>query len=200
MLTYRWNENFDFVDEVCKKFPIWVKLPSLPMVYWGEDSLSRICSVIGVPMCADECTSGAKRLTYARVRVEVDVTQKLLTEIQVENGDGRMFKQRVIYEWIPYFYLTCHEVGHVYGNVGKQEKRWVPKKKPDLPPVTPTETVGEKNSDNEGAWAAAVKVARSRTRQAPARASALQKLDNEFRVLQEGLQLVLEEKGSTSSI
>lgn len=103
VLTYRWTEEFDFVNEVFKKFHVWVKLPSLQMVYWGEDSLSRICSVIGVPMCADVCTSGAQRLTYARVRVEVDVTKQLVTEVQVENGDGRMFKQRVIYEWVPYF-------------------------------------------------------------------------------------------------
>lgn len=37
----RWNEEFDFRMEVLAKFPIWFRLPSLPLVCWGQDSLSK---------------------------------------------------------------------------------------------------------------------------------------------------------------
>lgn len=42
--------EFDFTQEVMKKFHVWVKLPNLPLSCWGDESLSHIVCVIGVPL------------------------------------------------------------------------------------------------------------------------------------------------------
>ncbi|XP_021734544.1 uncharacterized protein LOC110701237 [Chenopodium quinoa] len=49
-----WSEKFDFHAEVLRTVPIWVKLPNLPLNCWGVDTLSKLGSVLGVPLCADE--------------------------------------------------------------------------------------------------------------------------------------------------
>lgn len=70
----------------------------MPYTCWTLESLSRRSSVIGSPRFVDECTSRVKGISYARVRVEVDVTQEIRTKIYVETLDSRMQYQRVIYE------------------------------------------------------------------------------------------------------
>lgn len=98
ILVYSWKMDFDFVSQVLKRFPVWVRLPCLPLSFWGGDSLSKIASVMGVPLCADDCTSNVKRITYARLRIEVDVTNPILTVIHIENANRRVFKQKAYYE------------------------------------------------------------------------------------------------------
>ena len=63
MIIKPWTANFNFRNEVLKVIPIWIKLPNLPLNCWSEDSLSRIGSLIGVPLYADECTSKALRVS-----------------------------------------------------------------------------------------------------------------------------------------
>lgn len=37
-----------------KSVPVWVKLPRLPVKYWGEKTLSAICSLLGDPLMTDK--------------------------------------------------------------------------------------------------------------------------------------------------
>lgn len=74
LVIKKWSSNFDFHDEVLRVILVWFRLPRLPLHYWGEESLSRITSVLGVPLLADECTTSQLRLSYARVLVEIDIT------------------------------------------------------------------------------------------------------------------------------
>lgn len=50
----------------------------------GADSQSRIASVVGVPKFDDDCTSRQKRLQFARVLFEVDVTVPSIDELLIE--------------------------------------------------------------------------------------------------------------------
>lgn len=77
VLIYKWSPEFGFKNEVMKKFSVWIRLRELPYNCWSEESLSRISSVLGTPLCADDYTSTMKRISYARVRVEVDVTKEI---------------------------------------------------------------------------------------------------------------------------
>lgn len=72
-----WVANFCFEKEVLKEIPLWIRLPKLPLTCWSGDSLSHICSVIGKPICANECTTEQKWISYARLLVEVDITTNL---------------------------------------------------------------------------------------------------------------------------
>lgn len=98
MIVKEWVMNFSLEKEILKEVPLWIHLPNLPLNCWSVDSLSRIGSVIGVPVCADECTSLQKRISYARLLVEVDVTQPLKYEVKVEGENGEVVDQKVYYE------------------------------------------------------------------------------------------------------
>lgn len=66
-------------------------------------------------MFADECTSKGLRISFARVLVEIDVTQDLPKEVMVEDPNGRYFKQRVMYEWLPPYCKKCSMLRHNFG-------------------------------------------------------------------------------------
>ncbi|XP_021767734.1 uncharacterized protein LOC110732124 [Chenopodium quinoa] len=83
-----WSKKFDFHAEILRTVPIWVKLPNLPLNCWGVDTLSRLGSVLGVPLCADECTSKHLRVSFARLLIEVDVTKTLPKNIYVPESGG----------------------------------------------------------------------------------------------------------------
>jgi len=83
-----------------------------PLNCWGEDSLSRIGSILGVPLYADECTTHQYRISFARLLIEMDVTKELPKEVQIEDVHGKVFKQQVMYDWTPPFCGKCKMVGH----------------------------------------------------------------------------------------
>lgn len=130
-----WVAGFCFEKEVLREIPLWVRLPKLPLNCWSGDSLSRIGSVLGKPICADECTSKQQRISYARLLVEVDVTKPLLYKVQIEGENGMMVEQKVYYEWVPLFCQKCHKVGHICKDQKKdtampnQKQQWLPKDK-----------------------------------------------------------------------
>lgn len=88
MIVKDWVPNFCFEDEVLKEVPLWIRLPKLPLDCWSGDSLSRIGSVIRRPICADECTIEQRRISYALMLVEVDITKPLIYKVQVEGETG----------------------------------------------------------------------------------------------------------------
>ncbi|XP_060182421.1 uncharacterized protein LOC132612097 [Lycium barbarum] len=77
MVLKPWTVDFDLSKEFPTEIPLWITMPNLPMSCWSYQSLSRITSTIGKPLFADECTSRQKRISYARVLVEVNFTRLL---------------------------------------------------------------------------------------------------------------------------
>lgn len=142
-----WTPKFNFNDEMLRTVPLWVRFPDLPLHCWSKDSLSRLGSAIGSPLYADECTSKQLRVSFARLLVEVDVTKTLTKEIPIEFEEGDIVEQKVIYEWVPPFCVTCNKVGHncafkpkpkpnKQNRKKRQKKMWVPKA-PGPAPVPP---------------------------------------------------------------
>ncbi|CAO2841428.1 unnamed protein product [Amaranthus hypochondriacus] len=122
MIVKKWTRNFDFREEIMRVIPVWVRLPGLPLHCWGEETLSRIVSAVGVPILADDCTAKQLKVSYARVLVEVDITQEFVKEIIVRDNVGKEFTQKAIHEWRPYFCKKCNKIGHVCKeNEGKLE-------------------------------------------------------------------------------
>ncbi|KAK6791272.1 hypothetical protein RDI58_010353 [Solanum bulbocastanum] len=83
LILKNWTEDFDADQEFPTKIPIWVKFPNLPMNCWDCDSLSRIASAIGISVFADECTTNQRRISFAIMLVEVNVTKPLPDKINV---------------------------------------------------------------------------------------------------------------------
>ncbi|XP_010687419.1 uncharacterized protein LOC104901529 [Beta vulgaris subsp. vulgaris] len=148
-----WLPSFNFHSEILKVIPIWVKFPNLPLHYWSDDSLSRIGSLLGVPIYADECTSKALRVSFARVLIEMDITKEIPKEIQIVEPNGVTFAQKVTYDCLPPFCSKCSMIGHNCESLQakaktqvKVIKKWVPKVLPTAERTEPVtnEVVTEK--------------------------------------------------------
>lgn len=53
VIVKKWSVEFDLRAEVLIRLSVWFQLPKLPLVCWSKDSLSRIGSLLGKPMCAE---------------------------------------------------------------------------------------------------------------------------------------------------
>jgi hypothetical protein len=98
MLLRNWKPNFCLKRDMLRTLPIWIKLPQLPLYLWGARSLSKIGSALGNPLVTDECTAHMLKISYARMLVEVDVTQALPHDITIRDNEGNTMKQSVEYE------------------------------------------------------------------------------------------------------
>ena len=79
----------------------------------GAKSLSRIGGLFGVPVIADECTTNQRRVSYARVLIEVDVSKPLPKVIPVEDKEDHVDDQAFFIKWVPYFCQKCRALGHI---------------------------------------------------------------------------------------
>lgn len=127
-----WSESYRFENDVLKTMPLWIRLPNLPLHYWSIDSLSRIGSLLGTPICADDCTTGQKRISFARMMVEMDISKPLPKFVTIE-AHGQVRSQPVWYEWAPPFCTKCGVAGH---NCEAQQKKGAPPKRIWRPKAT----------------------------------------------------------------
>ena len=60
------------------------------MEFWKEKGLSYIATMIGNPLHVDHITATCKRIDYARVCIEIDADDDLISEfeLEVENEAG----------------------------------------------------------------------------------------------------------------
>ncbi|XP_060172613.1 uncharacterized protein LOC132603526 [Lycium barbarum] len=107
-----WEHEFQFQPELLRIVPLWVQLPRLPILYWADDNLSRIASCLGKSVCADQLTAQIGRVSYARVLIEMDITQPLPEVLIIEEADGVLRYQEVKYEWRPNVCYGCLKLGH----------------------------------------------------------------------------------------
>lgn len=125
LVLKKWSPEFDFKQEQLTVLPIWIKLPSLPLQFWGRRSLGKIASVVGRPLHTDECTINQTRVGFARILVDVDISQAAVKSIRPKTSSGKIFEQPVTYEWFPSFCQKCQKLGHVCGQ--EQVVRNVPR-------------------------------------------------------------------------
>ncbi|XP_075079903.1 uncharacterized protein LOC142165191 [Nicotiana tabacum] len=114
MVLKDWDPNFQMQNESMRIVPIWINLPGLPIQCWVEENLGRIASLLGKPICTDRLTAKCERVSYARILVEMDITQLFPDEVCVEIPD-RSWMQRVEFKWKPKFCLDCNKFGHGTG-------------------------------------------------------------------------------------
>lgn len=103
---------FNFNDDDMLHIPLWITLPGLPLECWNAKVLSKIASKIGKPITTDEMTENKKRVSYARVLIEVDVTKPLTRVVPLSFPNGRDIDQVVRYEFEPKVCLKCNSIRH----------------------------------------------------------------------------------------
>ena len=82
-----WQPGLHLDKEAPSKVPIWVNIHNIPMEYWTPEGLSHIASIIGKPLHVDKLTAVGRRITYARVCIEVDASYELLKNLVIEVED-----------------------------------------------------------------------------------------------------------------
>lgn len=106
-----WTQNCNFNEEVLKIIPLWVKLPNLYLNCWSKESLSKIGSGLGKPLYADDCTTTAEGISYARILVWMDVTRPLPNSVKICDPKGKIFEQPILYDWKLVYCSICCQVG-----------------------------------------------------------------------------------------
>lgn len=51
-------------------------------------------------------------MPFARLLIEVDVTQELQKSVFIQDADGKVVEQQVHYEWAPPYCQACKKVDH----------------------------------------------------------------------------------------
>ncbi|XP_021863901.1 uncharacterized protein [Spinacia oleracea] len=92
-----WEKTMSINKDEIRSVPIWIQFPQLNFMYWGEKSLYKIAGMVGNPVKMDQATKRREKLQYARVLVEVCLSQELPETVEYENVDGEMVSQKVVY-------------------------------------------------------------------------------------------------------
>ena len=72
-----------------------------------------------MPIAEDECTTNQRRVSYAWILIEVDVSKPLPKAILVENEEGQVHNQTFFIEWVPHFCQKCQVIGRMMIQVGR---------------------------------------------------------------------------------
>lgn len=81
------------------------------MELWTERELAIIANVVSKPIALDRIAKEKRRLTFARVCVEISSDSVMPSSIGVRSR-GRDFTIPVSYEWKPRKCSKCHSFGH----------------------------------------------------------------------------------------
>ncbi|KAF7152148.1 hypothetical protein RHSIM_Rhsim01G0276400 [Rhododendron simsii] len=111
MVLQIWNADIDYEKEVLAKLPMWIQLYSVPLQVWTAAGLSYIASSVGKHLYADEMTETAKRISYAKICVEVDVVS-LPHSVDLLTASGKTVSIAIKYPWRPAKCVSCNVFGH----------------------------------------------------------------------------------------
>lgn len=75
--------------DVLTSAPVWIRFPALHLKYWSQTILSKIASLVGVPLYMDKATTQFERLAYARSFVEISAKNHLPKCVHLEIEGGR---------------------------------------------------------------------------------------------------------------
>lgn len=87
---------------------VWVRIEELSVEYYDKEALFEIAKLIGKPIQVDYATDKVTKARYARVCVEIDLRNPLVTRIWVGG-----FWKPVVYENITSLCFKCGKIGHV---------------------------------------------------------------------------------------
>ncbi|CAL1362049.1 unnamed protein product [Linum trigynum] len=84
LTVHRWFKGFNPWKTVVTSTMVWAQLPELPIEFINKEVVMKIAGWLGRPVRVDRATELGARGNYARVCVEVDLTQPLLSQFKIE--------------------------------------------------------------------------------------------------------------------
>ncbi|KAG5567975.1 hypothetical protein H5410_065011, partial [Solanum commersonii] len=126
-----WTPSFK-PDEETPIVPIWISLPELPWHCYNKEFVTGLLSLIGKVLYLDSASIKKTRGSQARVKVQVDLSQKRppyiwMGYIGEDITDGRW--QKIEYDNIPEYCFYCKHQGHVENDCTIRQKDAEKKKK-----------------------------------------------------------------------
>ncbi|XP_060965228.1 uncharacterized protein LOC133034204 [Cannabis sativa] len=95
-----WTADMD-AERIVKSVPVCVRLNGLGLQYWGRNNLSALVSTIGKPIMVDKVTLSRTMIKYARVLVDIEISDCPPKTIAYINERKQLPEQTVEYEWLP---------------------------------------------------------------------------------------------------
>ncbi|XP_062103641.1 uncharacterized protein LOC133814732 [Humulus lupulus] len=141
-----WSTDLSAIQMI-RSVPLWIRLQDLGLQYWGSKCLSALVSTIGKPIMVDKFTRERTRVQFARIMVEMEITDNPPRTIQFLNEHGQLIEQGVDYEWLPVNCKTCAGFGHSMVDCRKEMKIQGIKK--DIPSRIP-HVVGRDKDEEAG--------------------------------------------------
>lgn len=103
-----WTPEFNAKQAFIDKTLVWVRVPSLNVLFYDESFLTTLASAIGQPVKVDLYTLRVARGRFARVCVEIDLNKPVVGRVGI---NGQWFK--VEYEGVHIICANCGCYGHV---------------------------------------------------------------------------------------
>lgn len=104
-----WTPEFVSPDAKIERTMVWICFPGLNLVYYDESFLLAMASTVGKPIRVDTNTLKVERGRFARIFVEIDLTQPVVGKVWL-NG----YWYNVAYEGLHIVCTSCGRYGH-YG-------------------------------------------------------------------------------------
>ncbi|XP_058764829.1 uncharacterized protein At4g02000-like [Vicia villosa] len=111
-----WSPDIHLESAIIKEVAVWIRISGLPIEYYDSKVLHVIGDLVGRTIKVDKNTLQRERGKYARIYIEVNVSQPLLTMFSIK---GSMYK--IEYEGLHMLCLSCGRFGHY--RYGCPEKR-----------------------------------------------------------------------------
>lgn len=106
-----WFPEFDANTTVVSRMPVWVRLHNLPLHFWHFRTLTAIGNTLGKMLKIDTDRHLKGIFTFARICVEVDLSQGLPESIFL-NFNNTQWKQPLDYENTAFRCRGCQQTGH----------------------------------------------------------------------------------------
>ena len=82
-----WKAGLTLSKATVSTIPVWVHIYNIPLEFWSPAGLSHIASSIGKPIHVDRAMASCRRISYARICIEINAKHDLLNELSVEFED-----------------------------------------------------------------------------------------------------------------
>lgn len=112
MRLIKWTPSFSPLAYKNTFAQVWVRFWDLGFAFWDNQTLFEIAKGVGTPLKLDPRTQQRTVGLYARVLVDVDFSQPLLSKLRVTRANGEIVIISVDYETEPIVCNKCGIVGH----------------------------------------------------------------------------------------
>ncbi|KAI8550471.1 hypothetical protein RHMOL_Rhmol06G0109100 [Rhododendron molle] len=115
-----WHPHLKLEKVQLSTIPLWVHFYNIPLELWTGPGFSYIASSEGRPLYVDKLTESGKRLSFAKICVEVDCSSPLPTSFDLKHANGDVVEIKIHYPWKPMVCSDCMVFGHGSSNCPKK--------------------------------------------------------------------------------